>query len=79
MTDMDKSKRDAGFLLKAVPAAKIGIEPALIRGHEDLGLMYFTWADSPVIGAQCAACNTIVWVNPRRDPILSESKPVEVP
>lgn len=65
--------------ISRVPAAKIGVEPALIRGREDQGLMYFTWADSPVVGAQCATCNTIVWVNPRKDAILNEPKPADVP
>lgn len=65
--------------ISRIPAAKIGIEPALIRGHESQGLMYFTWADTPVIGAQCAICNTIVWVDPRKNTILSEPKPADIP
>lgn len=65
--------------ISRVLAAKIGVEPALIRGHEDQGLIYFTWADSPVVGAQCASCNTILWVNQRRNAILSELKPADIP
>jgi hypothetical protein len=65
--------------ISRVLAAKIGVEPALIRGHEDQGFIYFTWADSPVVGAQCANCNAILWVDQRNDEILSESKPPDVP
>ncbi|WP_448110077.1 hypothetical protein [Luteibacter jiangsuensis] len=65
--------------ISQVPAAKIGVQPALIRGHEDQGLMYFTWADSPVVGAQCANCNAILWVDQRKNVILSENKPDDVP
>lgn len=62
-----------------VLAAKIGVQPALIRGREDQGLIYFTWADSPVVGAQCANCNAILWVDQRKDMILNETKPAAVP
>lgn len=65
--------------ISRVLAAKIGVEPALIRGREDEGLIYFTWADSPVVGAQCANCNAILWVDQRRNAILSETKPADVP
>jgi hypothetical protein len=65
--------------ISRVPAAKVGVEPALIRGREDQGLMYFTWADSLIVGAQCAICNTILWVDPCKDAILSEIKPDDVP
>jgi len=65
--------------ISRVLAAKIGVEPALIRDHQDKGLIYFTWEDSPVVGAQCANCNFILWVNQQKDVILTENKPADVP
>lgn len=65
--------------ISRVHAAKIGVQPALIRGHEDQGLIYFTWANTPVVGAQCANCNAILWVDQRKDAMLNESKPADVP
>ena len=60
-------------------ASSIGVEPALIRGQEKSGMTYFTWADSPVAGAQCQVCSAVVWVDQRRDPILNEARPAAVP
>lgn len=65
--------------ISLVLATSIGVEPALIRGREDEGLIYFTWADSPAVGGQCANCNGILWVDQRRNLILSEAKPADVP
>lgn len=62
-----------------VTARSIGVEPALIRGEEVQGLMYFTWDDAPVAGAQCAKCNEVIWVDQRLDEILNERKPIDVP
>jgi hypothetical protein len=62
-----------------VPASRIGVEPAFIRGFEDRGMVFFTWTESPVVGGQCANCNTILWVYQRRDVILNENPPPEVP
>jgi hypothetical protein len=65
--------------ISRVPAVTIGVEPALIRGYEDQGLIYFTWADTPVVGAQCANCHAIVWADQRSNAILSEATPSGVP
>lgn len=65
--------------IRLVPASEIGVEPARIRAHELDGIIYFTWPESPVVGAQCGGCNSIVWVNQRLNPILNEVKPYEVP
>lgn len=62
-----------------LPAAALGVEPAFVRGYEREGLVYLTWKDSPVVGAQCKGCHGILWVDQRRDPVLNEKKPVEVP
>lgn len=65
--------------ISSVRAAAVGVDPALIRGFENEGYMYFTWADRPSVGAQCAQCNSIVWVNQRKNAVLSEVVPSSVP
>jgi hypothetical protein len=65
--------------LSRVFAQEVGIEPAMIRGREDQGLIYFTWAETPVVGAQCGNCNFILWVNQRNNGILSGKRPAEIP
>lgn len=61
-----------------IKANNVCIAPAYIRGYEQHGLAYFTWTDSPVVGAQCARCHTILWTDARKDPVLSERKPYGV-
>ena len=41
-------------------------------------MVYFFWADTPIAGAQCSHCHTILWTNLRTHPILSESVPAQV-
>lgn len=62
-----------------VTAKFVNVEPSFVRGSESRGMLYTTWSDSPVVGAQCGFCNTIVWVNQREDPILTEAVPAGVP
>lgn len=65
--------------IRLVAASEIGVEPARIRSHEVDGIIYFTWPDSPAVGAQCGNCHSIVWVDQRLNPILNEARPAEVP
>jgi len=60
-------------------ADELGIQPAKVKGMEQHGLCFFTWHDSEVAGGQCSCCNTIVWVSPRENPVLSEVRPSSVP
>lgn len=62
-----------------VEAKRIGVFPALVIGSEHQGPIYLTWDDSPVVGAQCARCQTVVWCDARVDPILNEPRPRDVP
>jgi len=62
-----------------VTAKFVEVEPSFVRGSESRGMLYTTWSDSPVVGAQCGFCNTIAWVNQRQDSILTEAVPAEVP
>jgi ribosomal protein S27AE len=62
-----------------ISAREAGVEPALISDCETHGLVFFTWAEAPVIGAQCGHCHTILWIDPRADRILDEAKPDTVP
>ncbi|MBX9346367.1 hypothetical protein ACFFU8_21185 [Chromobacterium piscinae] len=66
-------------IIKEVMASRLGIEPAHIRSYELDGLVYLTWADSLVVGAQCRICYSIIWVDQRVNPVLSEPKPNVVP
>lgn len=60
-------------------AKDLGIEPAYVKNLKNQGLMFFTWHHSNAVGAQCGTCNSILWVDPRHDPILNEVKPQNVP
>jgi hypothetical protein len=62
-----------------VRAKQIGVYPSLVAGAEDRGPVYLTWEDSPVVGAQCGSCQTVVWCDSRSDSILNEKKPKNVP
>lgn len=60
-------------------ANELGIQPAKIKGMEQHGLCFFIWSDDAnVVGAQCSCCNTIVWLNPRENAVLSEVRPNSV-
>lgn len=65
--------------ISQIKAVDVGVEPALIKDYETHGLVFFTWADSPVVGAQCGNCHTILWTNPLANQVLSEPKPDTVP
>lgn len=65
--------------IRLVSASEIGVEPARIRGREPDGIVFFTWPDSPAVGAQCGNCHSIVWVDQRSNPILNEITPLTVP
>ncbi|WP_350015881.1 hypothetical protein ABNK63_13145 [Rhodanobacter sp. IGA1.0] len=62
-----------------ISARDAGVEPALVRDREVHGLVFFTWAQAAVIGAQCGHCHTILWTDPRVDRVLGEPKPDKVP
>ncbi|MCG8535283.1 MAG: hypothetical protein MI808_09320 [Pseudomonadales bacterium] len=56
-----------------VSASDVGIEPAIIKGLETHGVCYFLWPESLAVGAQCAHCHAIVWVNGRKNKVLNDS------
>ncbi|MCC8476126.1 hypothetical protein LN458_19275 [Xanthomonas arboricola] len=58
--------------IEKIQASAIGVIPVLIRGMESNGRIYLTWAQSPVVGAQCANCNCIIWVKQRGNRHLDE-------
>lgn len=60
-------------------ASDVGVQPAYVKGLEKHGICYFTWPENNAVGGQCESCHTIVWVDPRLDPILNETKPSSVP
>jgi hypothetical protein len=62
-----------------VSANQANVYPAMINGRSDLGYCYFVWADSGTVGAQCSNCQNIVWVDSRKNKILSELKPDDIP
>lgn len=62
-----------------ISAKEAGVEPALVRDCETHGLVFFRWAQAPVIGAQCGHCHTILWTDPRADRVLGEPRPDKVP
>lgn len=65
--------------VRLVSTSEIGVVPARIRAHELDGIVFFTWPDSPAVGAQCGSCHSIVWVDQRMNLVLNEAKPVDVP
>ena len=66
-------------VLKLRTANEIEIEPAHVKGYETHGLSFFIWHNSIAVGAQCKFCNTIVWVDQRKNSILNEDKPNFIP
>lgn len=64
---------------RLVNASDVGVQPAILRGKEYRGLVFFTSEHSFVVGAQCRSCNNIVWTNPASNIVLSEKKPDNVP
>lgn len=65
--------------LKKISANAVEVMPALVKGMEKHGYCYFMWETANAVGAQCAKCNAIVWQNPRKNTILTEQKPADVP
>lgn len=60
-------------------ASEVSVQPAYIKGMEQKGLCFFTWADSNTVGGQCAQCHTVIWTSARENSILNEEKPDYVP
>lgn len=59
-----------------VPASQLGIGVWYQKGYEQKGILFTApnnYHPSEALGAQCANCNTIVWLNGRSDPILNEN------
>lgn len=67
------------MVIEKVVAKVLEVVPALIRGYEADGLVFFTEDDAPVVGAQCANCHTILWSNARTNSIFNEERPSGVP
>ncbi|WP_141739047.1 MULTISPECIES: hypothetical protein [Stenotrophomonas] len=64
---------------KRVSAESVELEVGIVVGYEAKGVLFFPWAETKVVGAQCSICNAIAWVYQRRDPILNEAVPKGVP
>lgn len=57
-----------------IKASNVGVRAVLVKGMENHGLCYFVDAhQSNAVGGQCSHCHTIVWVDARIYPILSEN------
>lgn len=63
------------------PAIEVGVFPSYIKNLEKHGLCFFVdnHHNGNAVGAQCKYCHTIIWVNARLDPILSERQPDNIP
>lgn len=64
--------------LHQVAASQLGIGVWYQKGFEQNGIFFIRpnhYHPSEAIGAQCANCNTIVWITGRNDPILNEELP----
>lgn len=65
--------------INKISAEELNIEPGYVKGLEKNGLLYFLWDENPCVGAQCSNCNTILWTNSRKNFILNEEKPSNIP
>jgi hypothetical protein len=65
--------------LKKISANAVGVIPAYVKGMQKHGFCYFMWETANAVGAQCAKCHAIVWQDPRKNKILNEAKPADVP
>ncbi|MEA1230519.1 hypothetical protein ODQ17_14185 [Acinetobacter sp. IRS14] len=64
--------------LHQVAASQLGIGVWYQKGFEQNGILFIRpnhYHPSEAMGAQCANCNTIVWITGRNDPILNEDLP----
>jgi hypothetical protein len=55
--------------LRLHDAKDFDIQPAKAKGMERHGICFFTWPDSAFVGGQCFFCNTIVWVDSRKNSV----------
>lgn len=65
--------------LYKIDASQIGVGAAREKGKEHKGLIFFSNAPDPAIGAQCSNCHTIVWTDARANPVLAEQRPKQIP
>lgn len=65
--------------IKKISANKIGVVVGHIQDRSEYGYCFLISKDSPVVGCQCLTCNTIIWVNARKNKITSEKRPENVP
>ncbi len=62
------------LFLKQVPASYLAITPYYIKNKESRGFWFSPpnhHGSSEAVGAQCAVCNTIIWITGRWHPILN--------
>jgi hypothetical protein len=62
-----------------VKGADIGVLAYKKEGYEEHGLVFLADRDGDACGAQCANCSSILWTNSRRNSILNEEIPEDVP
>ena len=67
------------MMLEELTCFDIKVEPNNSKEFSKLGIIYFTAFGCERVGAQCRACNNIVWVHARKHSILNEKKPENVP
>lgn len=60
-------------------AKEASIVPAFVTGFEGHGLCYFVEHGSDSIGGQCGDCNCVLWINSRKNSILNEALPINIP
>lgn len=59
-------------------ASSLNIRPNSYLADPSLGIIYMSHG-SGYLGAQCAHCHNIVWINPTRNDVLQEEPPEGVP
>jgi hypothetical protein len=62
-----------------VKGSDIGILAYRTEGYEEHGLVFLGERDRDVCGAQCVNCSSIIWTNSRRNSILNEEVPDDIP
>ncbi|RYE54378.1 MAG: hypothetical protein EOP48_12450 [Sphingobacteriales bacterium] len=68
--------------LHQVAASQLEVGVWYQKGYEQKGILFTPpnhHHSSDVFGAQCANCNTIVWIAGRGDPVINEKKPENIP
>ena len=60
-------------------AFEVGLRVGYHRGFEKHGRTFLTTYDCDAVGGQCSKCYAIVWTSSRRNALLRQPKPDDVP